>query len=101
VSSSAARLRRNAPTSTGEATRLVSTYVEANPIMVGVLGLAAGLILGSVLPGTRRENEIVGRYADEVKDQGLRYARDLAEQGKHYVEENLQAARENLAQPQG
>jgi hypothetical protein len=29
-----------------------------------------------------------------VKDQGLRYARDLAEQGKHYVEEGLQAARE-------
>jgi ElaB/YqjD/DUF883 family membrane-anchored ribosome-binding protein len=94
VSRGAARLRRNAPASPGQASRMVARYVEENPIMVGVIGLAAGLILGSVLPGTRKENEVFGRYADDVKDQGLRYARDLAEQGKHYVEEGLQAARE-------
>jgi ElaB/YqjD/DUF883 family membrane-anchored ribosome-binding protein len=94
VTRGAARMRRNAPNSPGQAGRMVSSYIEENPIMVGVLGLAAGLILGSIIPGTRRENEVFGRYADDVKDQGLRYARDLAEQGKHYVEEGLQAARE-------
>lgn len=71
--------------------RGVEAFVEENPIMVGVVGLAAGLLVGALLPGTRRENQVFGRYADEVKDQGLRYARELAEQGKHMVEENLDA----------
>jgi ElaB/YqjD/DUF883 family membrane-anchored ribosome-binding protein len=91
VSRGAARIRRNAPNSPSQAGRIVARYVEENPIMVSVLGLAAGLIAGSLLPGTRRENQVFGRYADDVKDHGLRYARDLAEQGKHYVEETLQA----------
>jgi len=91
VSRGAARFSRSAPRSPSQAGRIVARYVEENPIMVSVLGLAAGLIAGSLLPGTRRENQVFGRYADDVKDQGLRYARDLAEQGKHYVEETLQA----------
>jgi ElaB/YqjD/DUF883 family membrane-anchored ribosome-binding protein len=71
--------------------RGVEAFVEENPIMVGVVGLAAGLLIGALLPGTRRENQVFGRYADEVRDQGLRYARELAEQGKSMVEENLDA----------
>lgn len=71
--------------------RGVEAFVEENPVMVGVVGLAAGLLLGALLPGTARENQVFGRYADEVRDQGLRYARDLAEQGKSYVEESLEA----------
>lgn len=75
----------------------VQRFVDENPIMVGVVGFAAGLLIGSLLPGTRRENQVFGRYADEVRDQGLRYARDLAEQGKHFVEESLDAS----AKPKG
>lgn len=67
----------------------VGQFVEENPIMVGVVGLAAGLLVGALLPGTRRENELLGRYADEVRDQGLRYAQNFAEQGRQIVEENL------------
>ncbi|MDB5592129.1 hypothetical protein [Enterovirga sp.] len=70
--------------------RTVENFVEENPIMVGVVGLAAGLIIGALLPGTRRENEYLGRYADEVRDQGLRYAQEVAEQGRHLVAENIQ-----------
>ena len=72
--------------------RGVEAFVEENPIMVGVVGLAAGLLVGALLPNTRRENQVFGRYADEVRDQGLRYARDLAQQGRQFVEENLDAA---------
>lgn len=67
----------------------VGQFVEENPIMVGVVGLAAGLLMGALLPGTRRENELLGRYADEVRDQGLRYAQNFAEQGRQLVEENI------------
>ncbi len=71
--------------------RGVEGFVQENPVMVGVVGLAAGLLVGALLPTTRRENQVFGRYADEVREQGMRYARELAEQGKSLVEENLQA----------
>ena len=67
----------------------VEALIEENPVMLGVAGLAAGLLRGALLPSTRRENQVFGRYADEVRDQGLRYARDLAQQGRQFVEENL------------
>jgi ElaB/YqjD/DUF883 family membrane-anchored ribosome-binding protein len=80
---SAAQFKRNR--------RGVEAFVEENPVMVGVVGLAAGLLIGALLPTTRRENQVFGRYADEVREQGMRYARELAEQGKSMVEENLEA----------
>ena len=69
----------------------IGDFVEENPIMVGVAGLAVGLLVGALLPNTRRENEYLGRYADDVKEQGIRYAQQLAEQGRTLVQENLNA----------
>ena len=71
----------------------VETLIEENPVMLAVAGFAAGLLVGSLLPGTKPENRLFGRYADEVKDQGWRYAQDLAEQGKQFVEESLDASK--------
>ncbi len=84
--------RRKSAAQLGRHKRTVESFVEDNPVMVGVVGLAVGLLAGALLPGTRKENEVFGRYADEAREQGLRYARDLAEQGKHLVEEGLDNA---------
>ncbi len=65
----------------------VQQYVSENPMVVGLVGLAAGLVLGALLPRTRRENEVFGEWADEVRNQGVRYARDAASMGREYVEE--------------
>lgn len=65
----------------------VQHYVAENPMVVGLVGLAAGLLIGALLPRTRRENEAFGEWSDEVRNQGLRYARDAAERGREYVEE--------------
>ena len=86
-------VRRRSAAQLGRHRRTVESFVEDNPVMVGVVGLAVGLLAGALLPGTRRENEVFGRYADEAREQGLRYARDLAEQGKHLVEEGLESVR--------
>ena len=90
----AAELRRHTPNSPEAARQTIGRFVATNPAMVAVVGLAAGLIVGALLPGTRREDEMFGRYADDAKDQGLRYARDLVEQGRHYVEDSFEQARE-------
>jgi ElaB/YqjD/DUF883 family membrane-anchored ribosome-binding protein len=67
----------------------MQNYVSENPMVVGLVGLAAGLLLGALLPRTRRENEAFGEWADEVRNQGLRYARDAANRGREYVEETF------------
>ena len=73
----------------GNARGGVQSYVSENPMVVGLVGLAAGLLLGALLPRTRRENEMFGEWADEVRSQGLRYAREAANRGRDYVEETF------------
>jgi len=73
----------------GNARGGVQSYVAENPMVVGLVGLAAGLLLGALLPRTRRENQMFGEWADEVRNQGLRYAREAANRGREYVEETF------------
>ncbi|GEP00298.1 hypothetical protein [Methylobacterium haplocladii] len=80
-----------------ESRSATEAFVSDNPLLVGVVGLAAGLLLGALLPRTRREDEALGPWADEVRDQGLRYAREMTHRGREYVEaaldpDNLDAA---------
>lgn len=67
----------------------VETFVSQNPLLVGVVGVAAGLLLGALLPRTRGEDRAVGPWADEVRDQGMRYARDITSKGREFVETAL------------
>ena len=73
----------------GQARRGVERFVAENPMMVGVIGLAAGLVIGALLPRTRQEDRTLGRWADEVREQGMRYARDMTQRGREYVDEAL------------
>jgi hypothetical protein len=71
----------------GAARRGMQDYVAENPVMVGLVGLAAGLLIGALLPRTRRENEMFGEWADDVRNQGMRYAQEMTQRGREYVEE--------------
>ena len=65
----------------------VERFIQENPVLVGVMGLAAGLVIGALLPRTRQEDRTFGHWADEVREQGARYARDMTQRGREYVEE--------------
>lgn len=83
----------------------VEQFVTENPLLVGVVGIAAGLLLGALLPRTRQEDRNIGPYADEVRDQGLRYAREFTSRGREFVEtaldpDNIQAAAQKAASPE-
>jgi ElaB/YqjD/DUF883 family membrane-anchored ribosome-binding protein len=67
----------------------VQRYVAENPVMVGIIGLAAGLLIGALLPRTRRENEMFGEWSDEVREQGMRYAHEMTQRGREFVDENF------------
>ena len=48
--------------------------VDDYPLVIGAVGLAIGALAAALLPSTRREDELMGAAADELK----RTARDLA-----------------------
>jgi ElaB/YqjD/DUF883 family membrane-anchored ribosome-binding protein len=75
----------------------VEDFVSENPLLVGVVGVAAGLLLGALLPRTRKEDETVGHWSDEVKGTGLRYAREFTERGREFVETALDPENLNTA----
>ena len=84
----------------------VERFVDDNPLLVGVVGVAAGLLLGALLPRTRQEDRSIGPWADEVRDQGLRYAREVTNIGREFVQtaldpDNLNAAARKVADPDG
>lgn len=81
----------------GRARNGVQNYVSENPMVVGLVGLAAGLLIGALLPRTRRENEAFGEWADEVRNEGLRYAREATERGREYVEEAFNGDEERFS----
>lgn len=81
----------------GGARQGVQNYVAQNPVMVGLVGLAAGLLLGALLPRTRKEDETFGQWADEVREQGLRYAQEMTQRGREYVEQSMSGDDERFA----
>jgi ElaB/YqjD/DUF883 family membrane-anchored ribosome-binding protein len=85
---------RRSATSFRQGRGSVERFVSENPVLVGVVGLAAGLLLGALLPRTRREDRVFGDWADEVRDQGMRYARDFTQAGRDYVESALDEGQE-------
>lgn len=89
VSRGATYARRRSAIELGRTRRNVEDFVGENPIMVGVAGLAAGLLIGTLLPQTRQENKALGRYADDARDQAMRYAREFTDQGRQFVQEAL------------
>ena len=75
----------------------VERFVDDNPLLVGVVGVAAGLLLGALLPRTRQEDRNIGPWADEVRDQGLRYAREMTSRGREFVQTALDPDNINAA----
>ena len=72
--------------------------LSRNPLAVGALGLAIGAVIAAALPATRREDELLGPAADDLKGKaqgiavaGVETAKDLA---KDIYNDAAQAAQE-------
>lgn len=82
----------------------VNRMVDEQPLMIGVLGLAAGALLGAMLPSTRREDEMMGRTRDDLLDKAKEAASEQAERVKEsarhvgeVVKEEAQSVADDLA----
>lgn len=57
-------------------------FVEENPLVVGALALAAGAVLGALVPTSRREEEIMGSESRRVRDAAKEQAEEMTAAAK-------------------
>jgi gas vesicle protein len=60
---------------------------QENPLGIGFLGVAAGFVLGLMLPSTEVESERMGPLSDEVKQRAMETGQQALEHGKQLAGE--------------
>lgn len=77
----------------GEAEQHVEERVEGNPLGAGVVAFGIGFLLGSVLPGSRQEERLVGQVEPVLTE----VASTAADEARHAAEELAPTAKEEAA----
>jgi hypothetical protein len=73
----------------------VRVTAERNPLGLAVAGLAAGFVVGTLLPQTRLENEQMGETSDRLLDAAKETAAEAVERGKDVAQQAVGAAVED------
>jgi len=68
---------------------------EENPLGLALGGVAAGFLIGMLLPSTRIEDEKVGPMADDVKQRAAETGQEALERGKQVAQDAAEAATES------
>lgn len=66
---------------------MLSNTLQENPLALGVAALAAGALVGLVLPSTRVESDYMGEARDQFVDKAKAVARETAEKVQRVTEE--------------
>jgi hypothetical protein len=69
--------------------------LEEQPLMLGVFGLAAGAIIGALLPTTEQENRLLGEVRDKAVKGVAREGRARFEAAREHATMAMDAAREH------
>ena len=78
----------------GRQVRRAASAAPANPHGRAGGGVAAGFLLGLLVPSSRVEDEKLGPMADEVKDQIKETGQEALERGKEVAQEAASTAQE-------
>ena len=76
------------------ATETARNFMQEQPLVAGALGIAAGALLGALLPSTRTEDELVGSHADSIKLAATQRAASVSEMAASKVSDSAQTFRE-------
>jgi signal transduction histidine kinase len=71
--------------------------VDEHPLSAGLAGLAVGAAIGACLPATRREDEMMGKYRDDLLEEALAKGRRTAEKVATVAKEASHAGAEAAA----
>lgn len=75
--------------------------VDEQPLVIGALGIAIGAMLGAVLPGTRREDELMGSKRDDLLESAKQTAREQAEGAKESAQRVAQTVKQEADRAAG
>ena len=67
-----------------------------NPLGMAIAGVAAGFIVGTLIPSTRVENEHLGEMSDQFVDQAKEAGQEALERGRGVAQEAVQSAKETV-----
>jgi hypothetical protein len=85
-----------APGDVADQARRAAGVAQENPLGLAIGAVAAGFLLGMVLPGSRIEDERLGPIADTVKSHGAELGQEALEHGKQVVSEAAESATETV-----
>lgn len=74
--------------------RGLAGFIEEQPLIAGLVTVMLGAIIGLSLPGTRREDELLGSTRDHLAEQ----AREVAERAKEVAQKTFDEAKETAKQ---
>jgi ElaB/YqjD/DUF883 family membrane-anchored ribosome-binding protein len=66
--------------------RRLSDGVNRHPILLSGVGFAFGTILGSLIPSTQKEDELINAAKEKIKSEGKSRLEEIKEAGKEKVE---------------
>ena len=70
-------------------------FMQANPLAVGAIAIGAGALIGSIVPETPKEREVLGDASRQVGT----VVRDTVDQATTKAEETLDQAEEKVSSP--
>jgi hypothetical protein len=76
--------------------RLASTLSDS-PILLGALGLAAGALLGALIPQSREEEDALGNIAGQVRGTARGAAQEAIDRGSRVAQAVVDAGRQSVS----
>ena len=73
----------------------LDSFMQANPLAVGAIAIGAGALVGSIVPETPKEREVLGDASRQVSSM----VRDTVDQATTKAEETLDQAEEKVSSP--
>jgi hypothetical protein len=80
------------------ASRALLSGLNNQPLVAGALAFAAGAALGSVLPHTEQEDQLLGKAADKTRRDMAGAAAELYETGKEKAADLYEKGKQSAAQ---
>ena len=90
---SAMTAKRQAGRHLTNASDATADYYDRQPLVAGALAMAVGAAIGSALPGTRREDELMGRHRDDLVDEAERIFHQEREKAEAVVKAGMDEAK--------
>lgn len=74
----------------------VSSFVDGNPLIIGFIGLSAGLILGVLTSGVLEGNEVLDETRRAAKEKTRQLIYETKEKAGHVIDAARQAAKQEV-----